>query len=190
MQPLPIDINTLKFELHLTRGNSWPIWEINQPWKIESELVEGDTKKIALCVFINSNELIIRNKGKGHQETILDNGKIIRTQSLSINKIWANDILLEKFFIESVATFSPIYNQNDIKFAQQNNTVLLKQLNTLDFYYNGTWNFKFESPFFLWYNKLISNGIKKFNHWVQQSHLGIANENYVKELKMLLNKLS
>lgn len=183
-------VKTFQFELILDKGNTWPVWDFNCPITVVNESDGEFRKTITVELTVADNNIVLRNSGKGNFETILENGQIVRDQKLSIGNIWANGILIERNVINSVAEFFPVYKEDDINYAREHSIELKKSVNTLDFFYNGEWHFKFEQPFFVWYNHLVLDHMNTINHWVKQTHLGIADPEKFKRLENLLNKLS
>ena len=182
-----------QFELVLKKGNSWPVWEFDQPGQLIDETATDHQKNITVQVALNlnSNKIILKRSGKNSSDVIIENGIIVRDQVLKINKIWINDVLLEPFPVNSIAKFYPQYSQDDIDYGNQNNLVLEKSKHTMEFFYNGEWHFEFQQPFFIWYNQILLDDLSASNfYWTQQNHLGFVNEDNLKRLELLLDKLS
>jgi len=187
-----IYVNNFQLELVLTRGINYPEWSIEHDFEIISQVDTNDTQTIMVDIPIDSSctSLILTNFGKTDQDTVIENGQIVRDQTLAINRVWANAVLLEQYLIKDQSQMMPDYNQSNLNYAKEHNIELDKVLYTDTLYYNGTWKFNFEQPFFKWYNRLLFEKLKIFNHWVTQSHLGIADEHQIKKLKVLLECLS
>lgn len=190
MNYYPIDLHTFRVELILNQGNTWPQWTVNQPSVIVSTIENKNQKIVTVDLTVTSNQIVFSNTGKTGNETIVENGKIVRDQILTINRLWANNILLEKDQISTVSAFYPIYQQDNIDYAVNNNVILLEKLNQLDFYYNGNWVLEFERPFFIWYNNLLMNGLSGINHWFKKSHLGIGDQEQITQLTEILKTLN
>lgn len=190
MTSYSIDLDILRLELLLTQGNTWPTWTVNQPSTVISISENGDQQTVILDITVTNNRLIFSNTGKSDTETIVEHGQIIRDQTLAINRLWANNILLENSQINNVGMFYPAYQENNINYAKENNIDLPKSMHQLKFYYNGDWIFEFERPFFIWYNHLLMDSLTEFNHWFKKSHLGIADDEKVTELNSILMQLN
>lgn len=191
MQSIPINVKSFKIEFRLTKGDFWPQWTINQPNKLLTEEYINDYEKLVLIeIDIVSDELTIVNFGKTINSTVIAGNEILRVQSLSVNKIWANNILLEIGVIKHHAKFIPIYEPWDIKYANENQIELPQSTEHLEFYFNGSWYFKIHQPFFQWYNQLIIDNLMKYNRWVKEGTFGFIDDEHRNRLKILLDKLS
>jgi len=98
----------------------------------------------------NDYELSIKRSGKSTNQTILnDRNEIIKDQLLHIKQIEIDEIDLGALVYEAV--YTPEYPEpwatqqresgNDLKDEFKNVTVMG---------FNGTWKFKFSSPFYMW----------------------------------------
>jgi hypothetical protein len=181
-----------QFELVLTKGINYPDWKIEPGFKVVSQIDTNNTQTIVIDVPVTKldTSITLTNFGKTDQDTIMENGQIVRDQTLVINRVWANAILLEHYLIKDQSQTMPDYTQSNLDYAKEHNIELARVLQTDKLNYNGTWKFNFEQPFFEWYNYLLFEKLKIFNHWVAQSHLGIADENQIKKLKIFLDSIS
>ena len=94
-------------------------------------------------------DLIITRSGKDNNQTIVENGNIIKDQLLAIKNIEIDQIDIGSLVYEGV--FTPEYPEpwatqqresgNDLKDSFKNVTKMG---------FNGTWSFKFKSPFYMW----------------------------------------
>ena len=107
--------------------------------EFEHELEEG-----------KSYELIIKRTGKGRNQTVInEKGDILKDQLLHIKGIEIDEIDIGALVYEGV--YTPEYPEpwatqqresgNDLKDSFKNVTKMG---------FNGTWSFKFSSPFYMW----------------------------------------
>ena len=107
--------------------------------EFEHELEEG-----------KSYELIIKRSNKDNNQTVVDvHGKIVKDQLLHIKDIEIDEVGIGGLIYEGV--YTPEYPEpwatqqresgNDLKDSFKNVTQMG---------HNGTWNFKFGSPFYMW----------------------------------------
>lgn len=190
MQEFSIDLHNIVMEIKMIKGNSWPVWELNQLYTVLTIEELEYTKILQISFAITNNVIELKNIGKIGDETVIKDDVIVRTQSLSIEKCWADGILIEIQELCDASDFYPEYNQDNINYAQENSINLLDIVKTLNFHYNGVWRFSFERPFFKWYNYRLMQRLNVFNHWVQQSHLGLSDKSHSRKLESILNKLS
>jgi hypothetical protein len=185
-----INLCTLRLELKLSRGATWPTWTVNQPNTIIDTREDGHNQFVTVDINITTSPVIINNTGKTDQDTIVKDGQIIRDQSLTIQRMWANGVLLENEQISRFAKFYPIYQKNNIDYAQDHNITLPLEIHQLNFYYNGKWIFEFEQPFFTWYNQQLMDSLTNVNGHVKRSHLGIGDPDKIIQLKNILTQLN
>jgi hypothetical protein len=192
---LSVDIETVKLTLCLKKGRNFPIWQNPHYQKnIQEELINDDTKLVIVELDIDPtiDTLEINNIGKNSKETIVDaSGKILKDQIFEIQDVLVNDIKLENWFVKENSQFVPRYESSTIEYAQKHDINLPEQEKTLQLFNNGTWTFRFERPFFHWYNKLMVESIEGISTsiWIKQSHLGLASEDMLDRLDNLLEKL-
>jgi hypothetical protein len=190
MTTYSISAQTIQIELELVKGNNWPQWNIEQDFQILSEK-ETSFKKTVIVLLENfENQLVINRGGKNDNETIVENRQIVRDQTLTISRLWVNDVLIEMSIIQRLAKFYPIYSESNISYAKEHNIELSNVRNDLSLFYNGRWVVEFEQPFFIFYNHLLFEYFQGFNHWVRQTHLGIAGDQKLLKLNQLLKLLS
>lgn len=191
MNNYSIDAKSCQIEIILTKGNHWPQWTFENNFQIVDE-VESDFQKTVnvLISDLDSSTIILERTGKDDNETIVENNQIVRDQTLGINRVWINGVLIEWSVLQKIGKFYPEYSETNIKYAKENNIVLEAVRSDLTFFYNGKWVFKFEQPFFTWYNQILFNEFKNFNQWVRRTHLGIASEGKKLQLDKLLIDLS
>lgn len=183
---------TVEIELKLFRGTDWPKWSFEKPYTVvsatENEHVQNI--KVKLTLGPNDTNITLNNFGKSVKDTVIEHNKIVRDQAIDIQKIWVNGVLLELLALQTVFEFYPEYQQSDQEYAEQNGISLPICRNETKLFYNGCWQFKFDQPFFHWYNQKLMSEFSNINHWAKQSNLGIASDSQLQRLHMLLDRLS
>jgi hypothetical protein len=191
MTDYSIQANSFLIELILSKGMTYPTWAIEPAGTIINSVEINDTRTVLIDIPIdNVTSITLTNSGKTDQETIIEDGHIVKDQKISVNRIWVNEILLENSFVINQSQTIPNYSQSNLDYAIEHNIELDKVLFTDTLYFNGIWKFNFKQPFFKWYNQIIINELSGFNHWVTQSHLGLADDNQVEKLERLINQLA
>jgi hypothetical protein len=185
-------VNTMEFDLKLVRGKDWPKWSFAQPYTIISKIENHDVQHIKVKVDIgpNSNKITLNNFGKTIDDTVIEQDKIIKDQTIEIQKIWANNVLLELITLQKNFKFYPTYRLSDQQYADQNKIILPIYSNETKLFYNGCWEFEFDQPFFHWYNNKLMTELDNINNWVKQSNLGMASDSQLQRLNKLLCELS
>ena len=95
-------------------------------------------------------ELIIKRSGKDKGQTVVnDNGDILKDQSLHIKSIEIDEIDLGALVYEGV--YTPEYPEPWATQQRESGAKLQESLkNVTAMGHNGTWQFKFASPFYMW----------------------------------------
>jgi|APGre2960657373_1045057.scaffolds.fasta_scaffold28267_2 hypothetical protein len=183
---------TVEIELKLFRGTDWPKWSFEQPYIVISTTENDHIQNIKVRLQLGSTDtnITLNNFGKSVNDTVIEHNEIVRDQAIEIQKIWVNGMLLELLALQTVFEFYPDYQQSDWEYANQNGISLPICRNETKIFYNGCWRFKFDQPFFHWYNNKLVAGLDSMNHWVKQSHLGLADDSQLQRLDKLLDQLS
>jgi hypothetical protein len=183
---------TIEIDLKLFKGTDWPQWNFEQPYTVvstvENDLVQN--VKVNVNLESTSTSIVLNNFGKSINDTVIEQDKIVRDQAIEIQKIWVNGVLLELMALQDWFEFYPQYQQSDQEYADQNGISLPRCRNETKLFYNGRWQFKFDQPFFYWYNDKLMAGFSNINHWAKQSNLGLANDSQLQRLDNLLDQLS
>ena len=94
--------------------------------------------------------LIINRSGKGKNQTVInENGDILKDQLLHIKNIEIDEIDIGSLVYEGV--YTPRYPEPWASQQREAGTELQESFkNVTCIGHNGTWRFKFESPFYMW----------------------------------------
>ena len=93
-----------------------------------------------------NNKLQICLQNKTNDQTVQDNGKIIKDQYVILEDIEIDDVLLQPAMIMK-GTYQPLYPSN-LKESEQN---LPEQLRTNQFNFNGIYSLCFTMPIHVWF---------------------------------------
>ena len=187
-----LSAKTVDIDLKLFKGTDWPKWNFEQPYTVVSAVENDHIQNIKVNIRLDDTDtkITLNNFGKSINDTVIENNKIVRDQSIEIQKIWVNGVLLELLTLQDSFEFYPKYQQSDWAYAHEKGTHLPTCRNETKLHYNGSWHFEFEQPFFYWYNDQLMAGLSNSNHWVKQSNLGMASESQLQRLDNLLAQLS
>jgi hypothetical protein len=96
-----------------------------------------------------SHDLVIQRSGKSKNQTVLENGKIIKDQLLVIKKIEIDDIDIGALVY--IGVYTPYYPEPwATQQAEAGNELKDSFTNVTHMGFNGTWQLKFSSPFYMW----------------------------------------
>ena len=146
-----------KLELHATMWDKPPVAEIliNDKSHFTGDIT-GTEDKPTVVEFEHEFtegekcELIIKRSGKDKGQTVVnDNGDILKDQSLHIKSIEIDEIDLGALVYEGV--YTPEYPEPWATQQREAGTELPESFkNVTSMGHDGTWKFKFESPFYMW----------------------------------------
>ena len=96
-----------------------------------------------------SYSLIIDRSGKDTQQTVVEDGKIVKDQLLNIKYIEIDDIDIANLVYEGV--YKPEYPERWATQQREAGNKLPATLkNATEMGHNGTWTLTFTSPFYMW----------------------------------------
>jgi hypothetical protein len=144
----------IQLQFKCVKGLSWPTLSFNN--SVETKVIPVDEYTQTILVTCqSSNQVIFVNRtGKTGQETIVVDGNIVRDQTVTLEKIWVDEILLDIDMILEEACFVNDFPLDYIEYCKKQNIALAateSHWNT--WYFNGVWTYKFNVPFWPWYFK-------------------------------------
>ena len=144
-----------KLELYSTYWNDPPIAEILINDKSYfNNTITSTKEKPTLIEFVHECEdgectLIINRSNKNTKQTVVEDGKIIKDQSLHIKSIDIDDIDIGALVYDGV--YKPNYPEPwATQQAEAGNKLPETLKNVTQMGHNGTWTFTFASPFYMW----------------------------------------
>jgi hypothetical protein len=185
MLTLEDDAMFFEFELRYIQGLSWPIISSSKSDTIvtNESVIDDHTKQINITLQVTKNTVQLLNTNKTENETIVENNTIVRDQHVLIEKIRVDNILLDLNLIQDCITFTPQYHAGYNDYCKQHGIIVENKLYPYDLYFNGTWEFNFEIPFWPWYACLKKQQAEKFMTADQSDlFLGIVNETHTASL--------
>lgn len=168
----------VEIELILERGQTWPDYQINLP-KVAVHDIDD-------CRIVThrgqTQELTIDYKEKLQSETVVENGVIVRDQSIKISNIWIDGIKIHARMLDQLGLFKARYRDDYIEFCQQHNIeVVTDPFPARQFWHAGTWNIALDELFWHRYRQQRSSSLNDdFNGYSNLSTL-------LQPLKDLLN---
>jgi len=146
-----------KLELYATMWDKPPVAEIliNEKSFVKKEITGTEDKPDSIEFEHDLEEnkeynLIIKRSGKGSNQTLInEKGDILKDQLLNIKKIEVDEIDIGALVYEGV--YTPNYPEpwaTQQREASKDLKDSFKNVTQMGF--NGTWSFKFESPFYMW----------------------------------------
>jgi len=146
-----------KLELFATMWNKPPHVEImiNEKTYFHGDVTTDEDQPLLIefeheCEEGKSYELVIKRSGKGKNETVTDqDGVILKDQLVHIKSIEIDEIDIGGLVYEGV--YTPDYPEPWATQQAHLGVKLPESLkNVTKMGHNGTWSFKFESPFYMW----------------------------------------
>tara|TARA_R110000824_G_scaffold139220_1_gene304243 strand:- start:192 stop:671 length:480 start_codon:yes stop_codon:yes gene_type:complete len=145
-----------KLELYATMWDKPPVADIKIDDKSYfKEEITSTKDKPTIIEFEHELEenkqynLIINRLGKGKNQTIVEDEKIVKDQLLHIKSIEIDEIDIGSLIYDGV--YTPEYpEQWATQQAKAGNKLPKTIKNSPDLGHNGTWTFTFTSPFYMW----------------------------------------
>jgi len=145
-----------KLELYATMWDKPPIADIkiNEKSYFKEEIT-GTNDKPTIIEFEHELEenksynFIIDRLGKDPKQTIVEDGKIVKDQSLHIKSMEIDEIDIGSLVYDGV--YKPNYPEPwASQQTEAGNKLPESYKNVTQMGHNGTWTFTFESPFYMW----------------------------------------
>lgn len=175
----------ITLEIVCKKEIDWPNWKSDASYTIENQL-ESDHIKTQIVNFnieCNQQELILE---------ILGQNNFDENQFVKIQKIWANNIKLDFFTVCKFIRFTPNYTLKDRILAKQKQATLDDIVENFDgkIMFNGYWQFKFEQPFFHWYNNLLHDHATNLSIDKKSDLFGYISDEKINRVKYIINQLN
>jgi hypothetical protein len=142
----------IKILLELCRGVTWPTIKIEDTVNtVVIDKTENLRNVIITCCPAN-NQVLLHRTNKQGPDTVISDGKIVRDQTVGLKKIWVDNILLDTHLVLDLAVYRNEFSQDYFDYcAQQHIDPEPVQTHWHTWYFNGTWQWQFEQPFWVWY---------------------------------------
>lgn len=181
-----------ELEFEFFQGINWPVLEFSgEVLTVNDTVLSEYHKRVNIKIDPKGNILTFNNTNKNDYDTIVEDGKIIRDQSIKLNNIWVDDILLNLNLVLSNIQFIPNYKDGFLKFCQENNIVVDYNPYPFALFHNGCWKFSFEIPFWEWYSRQRQHHVNKnFSNTEIEMYIGKnydSTKNDLIKLKKLLD---
>lgn len=146
---VPMQIKIL-FELY--KGITWPTITIENTVDVAVIDQTENLQRIIITCCPTDNQVVLHRTNKQGSETVIVDGQIVQDQTVSLKKIWVNDILLDTDIILDVAVYRNEFSKDYFDYcAQQKVDPLPVETHWHTWYFNGIWLWQFEQPFWAWY---------------------------------------
>jgi hypothetical protein len=180
------------FEFKFTYGNSWPELEFSTD-SVKTILFENNLQQlVSYHTEINDCAVIFKNINKKESDTVVENGQIIRDQTVQLTKIYADNILLSTDLINRHMRFCPEYLPGYLTYCRENNITPEEIVHSDTLYFNGQWCLEFKQPFWAWYaNCRQQEDAKYFSKSKLELYIGKLEPEHaelLEQLKELLKK--
>jgi hypothetical protein len=169
------------------------IRQVTNPINVEFEVpvdrtvvctVDQTTRNEMLQIDRPGDTLRMHINGKLSSDTVISaDGTIIDDACVSVNNVWVDNILIEKWALFRSAVFRPRLrsDQHGLAHASEIHDEWF-------FYFNGTLEIDLED-FYPRYYRVLLSGLDHYNHWVRESHMGMIDPAKLQELEDILRRL-
>jgi len=142
----------IKLLLEISRGHNWPTILISDCDISEIISDTGDVREILVRCCPTKNEIKLVRSNKDGSETVVVNGQILRDQTVTLKKIWVDDILLDLDLVLEMAVFRNEFTDDYINYCAERSVEMASvESHWHTWYFNGIWQWTFDEPFWPWY---------------------------------------
>lgn len=175
---------SILIELELCKGVSWPIIQLNKKsYQFDFDENQNQHKVLLDC---EKNSITLENLNKTDLETIMENGVIIKDQTVKLVSFYYDNICLDKDIIINNSKFFPNYHDSFKEYAVQNHITVLESFSTDTLYFNGIWLFDAKIDFWQWYTAKVNEKLcVSMNEEQIANYIGIPTESAKQKLELL-----
>jgi hypothetical protein len=180
-------------EFFAEAGNCWPEISVSiNDVHVKNFVINQKCCVIEFYSDLNSvkNTLELYYFNKTQDETIISTtGEITKDQSLRLNRIWVDDVLMQTWFLTD-GQYVPEYFDGFLSQFPNSPKILKSQLN---WHFPGKYNINFSNPFWPWYSNNRKHHSKKINvdkdqeRWENYSGSFNSHQDLVNEIYNLIN---
>ena len=184
----------MKFNLELsaTIGVTWPKITISvNETTVDCFIINESTKIIEFeCADINDQNTLTISFNKTQDETVIsENGSILQDQSLTLVRMWIDDVLMEPWLLTD-GVYYPEYFPGFLDQCPNSPKEIKSQLS---WHFPGKYAIRFLQPFWPWYSKVRrqystkSSIDKDKERWENYSGSFESHQDLVNEIYTLIN---
>lgn len=142
----------VRFQFEYNKGLSWPELLIRDTVDATMSDVTEFKRRVYITCAPAQNSLLINRINKTGSETLVKNGVIIRDQTVTLEKIWVDDILVDLDLILQLSVFVNDFPSEYLEYCKTNNIESApRDSHWPIWYFNGTWEWSYQVPFWNWY---------------------------------------
>lgn len=181
-----------QLQFKCTRGLTWPDLSINHCVSVEDKDVTDVEKTQLVTCDLLSNSIVVVRQNKTAQDTITENETIVRDQTVTLERLWVDDILLDLDLVLSLSCFKNDFPEGYIEYCKQHSIESAPvESHWHTWYFNGVWTWNIEQPFWPWYSNQRKEKQSRYHSKKDlELYLGTSghqHENLLNKLKGLLN---
>jgi hypothetical protein len=180
-------------EFFAKAGNHWPEISVSiNNMHVENFVIDKECCIIEFCFDLDSvtNTLELYYFNKTQDETIMSTtGEIAKDQSLQLNRIWVDDVLMQSWFLTN-GEYAPEYFEGFLSQFPDSPKI---QKSQLTWHFPGKYTINFSNPFWPWYSNNRKHYSKKINvdkdqeRWENYSGSFESHQDLVDEIYNLIN---
>lgn len=174
------------FYFEFCYGNSWPELQFSTDAMKVSSPVDEYNQLVSYHTVTDDCKLTFKRINKKESDTVLEDGKIVRDQTVKLVKILVDDILLDANLIRPYTSFRPEYSPGYLEYCKQHSITPPEVVHEDVMYFNGDWSFEFKKPFWSWYAECRHlENIKHFSRRELELYIGTTNQEHTELLEQL-----
>lgn len=177
------------FEFVPSQGITWPEISISLGQQTVSNLIIADRNIFDITFDSDPGNVLKIFYHKTESETIVEHGEIVKDQSLKLNRIWVDDVLMESWFITEGCYYPNYFAGIRERFPDWPSQLPSQTI----WHFPGLYEINFAAPFWPWYHKQrkkfseVQHSEKDNERWENWSGSSDSHSDLVKEIYRLLN---
>ena len=140
----------IELDVCVNRGLTWPAYTTN----LDKATIINDGQDVKVIKHTGSvsKNVTLEYVSKRQEETVVEDGKIVRDQSIEIQHLWIDGIKLPVHMIEKLSLYYPAYRPDFLEYCKtQSISVDYGPLHNIKFWHAGTWSILLDSDFWFKY---------------------------------------
>lgn len=136
----------VELELALNRGQTYPTYHTNLNNHKKLVITQSHNTKIVLHTGLVKDYFYLNYLDKTQNETVVIENQIVCDQSIAVQRMLVDGILIPTVHLKTIGSFQPEYRKDFIEHCQKNNLTLdTGPLNIIEFWHNGQWTIDFSN---------------------------------------------
>lgn len=147
----------VELELQLALGKTWPNFDTTIVNCVTDVVQEDNNLKIISLQGQVDDLLVLTYRYKDSCETIVEQGRIVRDQSIKITNLRIDGIKISLNILQKISLYTPNYRQDFLDYCKESNIAVdYGPMSVLTFWHAGNWQLCLPKDFWDDYHLLMN----------------------------------